>query len=448
MTAFDFDLFVIGAGSGGVRASRMAAGFGARVAIAEERFLGGTCVNVGCVPKKLFVYASQIPGEIATSAAYGWDIAVRHFDWALLRDNKNREIERLNGVYDRLLRESGVTLLQGKAQLRSANEVELGGKCYSAEKILITCGGRPYIPDFPGAELVLDSDAMFYLPELPQRMLIVGGGYIAVEFAAILHGLGVDVSLVYRGQRLLKHFDADLGLALAEHYLNKGISIHFQKEVLSITPGPQGGRLVHLSDGSDLSVDQVLYATGRKAYTDNLGLEEHTAIRLREDGTIVVNERFETGEPGIFALGDVTGGMELTPVAINEAMIFAQNEFAGKSLQMDYNMVPTAVFSQPNIATVGLGEEEARRQFASIRVYRSRFTPMKYALSGGGEKALMKLVVDEGSGRVVGAHMLGPDAGEIIQGFAVAMKAGATKAVFDATVGIHPTVAEEFVTMR
>ena len=446
MNTADFDLLVIGAGSGGVRAARMAAGYGARVAVAECQALGGTCVNVGCVPKKLFVYAAEFSHALSDARGYGWEVSSTAFDWPRLRDNKTKEIGRLNGIYQKLLEESGVTLLRGKARLLDAHRVAVADREYRARHILIATGGRPFIPDFPGREYALSSDDMFYLEQLPKRIAIVGGGYIAVEFAGICHGLGVETHLVHRGDWLLRGFDTELGEALAAQMQERGIRVHFNTEVERIAPAGEEFRAL-LNNGEPLTAGAFLYATGRRPNTAGLGLE-NTRVETDTRGAIRTDSDFRTTEPSIYAIGDVTGRIELTPVAIREAMVLTRKLFGDGDAAMDYDNIPSAVFSQPAIGTVGLTEAQARERFANIRVYRSEFRPLKATLGGGGDRALIKLVVDADSDRVLGCHMLGDHAGEIIQGFAVAVQMGATKADFDRTIGIHPTAAEEFVTLR
>lgn len=446
MTEYDYDLFVIGAGSGGVRAARMSAQYGARVAIAEQQYLGGTCVNVGCVPKKLFVYASAFSEEFASAQGFGWQLNAPRFNWNFLRDNKDTEIGRLNSVYAELLNTAGVTLLEERACITAPHKVAVGGRQYSCRYILVCTGGRPFVPDFAGAEHVITSDQAFYLDVLPKTIVIVGGGYIGVEFAGIFHGLGVETHLVYRGPLFLKHFDEDLRQTLAEEMRKKGVHLHFDAtiEEVSRTDGKLTSRL---SSGTTLVSDAVMYATGRQPNTQNLGLDK-TAVQTDKKGAVIVDDKFRTAEPSIYAIGDVIGRVELTPVAIQEGMVLAENLFKGGAQTMNYEFIPTAVFSQPNLGTVGYTELQARQRFANIDVYLSRFKPMKQTLGGIDEKVLMKLIVDKDTDRVVGCHMVGEGAGEIIQGLAVAIKAGASKADFDATVGIHPTAAEEFVTMR
>jgi glutathione reductase (NADPH) len=443
---FDYDLFVIGAGSGGVRAARMAAGFGARVAVAEDRYMGGTCVNVGCVPKKLYVYASEFGKGFKDARNFGWDSAVPGFDWATLRDNKKTEISRLNAIYDNLLAGVEADVINGRGRIVDAHTVVVNERRYSAAKILIATGGWPHIPDFPGSEYAISSNEVFDLEHFPRRLAIVGGGYIAVEFAGIFNGLGSQVTQLYRGPLFLRGFDADIRAHAAQEIIKTGVDLRLEVNVQSITPAA-GGLQIGLTDGSSVEVDAVLYATGRKANLQGLGLE-NVEVKLSDAGTIEVDDRFCTCEPSIFALGDVTGGMELTPVALAEGMSFARREFGGLENPVDYDFIPTAVFCQPNIGTVGFTEEQARAEFGHIRLFKSTFKPMKHTISGRDEKTFMKLIVDKASDRVVGVHMMGPDAGEIMQGIAIALRAGATKATFDSTIGIHPTAAEEFVTMR
>ena len=446
MADFDFDLFVIGAGSGGVRAARMAAGFGARVAVAEDRYMGGTCVNVGCVPKKLYVYASEFGKAFQDARGFGWDSETAPFNWATLRDNKKAEIARLNAIYRSLLSGVDATMIDGRARILDPRTVEVNGQTYRAEKILVATGGWPHVPAFPGSDLAITSNEIFDLETFPERLLVVGGGYIAVEFAGIFNGLGARVTQLYRGPLFLRGFDPDIRAHAAQEIAKTGVDLRFETNVQSITRGA-GGLQVSLTDGSSLEADVVLYATGRKPHLDGLGLE-NTGVKLTEFGAVAVDEHFQTDEPGIFALGDVTGGMELTPVALAEGMAFARRQFGQLENNVDYDFIPTAVFCQPNIGTVGFTEEEARAKFGHIRLFKSTFKPMKHTISGRDEKTFMKLIVDKASDRVVGVHMMGPDAGEIMQGIAIALRAGATKALFDSTIGIHPTAAEEFVTMR
>ena len=447
MAKYDYDLFVIGAGSGGVRAARLAASLGARVAIAEERFLGGTCVNVGCIPKKLFSYAAHYRDEFEDAAGFGWDAPTRTFDWTALRENKNREIERLNGIYGRLLEASGATLIRGRARLAGAQAVEVGGRRVSAERILVATGSYAVRPEIRGAELGVISDAMFFLPELPRRALVVGGGYIAVEFASILNGLGVETTLAYRGPHLLRGFDDDVRVFLAEEMRKKGLRILLNTDVIELTDAGGGRREACYNDGTMETFDLVLFATGRRPASGGLGLEE-AGVRLTDTGGVEVDDAFASSVPSIFALGDVIDRVKLTPVAIHEAVCFAHTQFNGRRLRMDYENIPSAVFSHPNVGTVGLAEAAARAKHGEVDVYTSQFRPLKLTLTSSEERTFMKLVVERAGDRVVGVHMVGPEAGEIVQGFAVALRCGATKAQFDATVGIHPTAAEELVTLR
>lgn len=444
----DFDLFVIGAGSGGVRAARFAAGFGARVAVAESRYLGGTCVNVGCVPKKLLVYGAHYPEDFEQATGYGWTLGETRFDWPTLIANKDHEIQRLNGIYRNLLVNNGVSLLEGHARLLGPHEVEVNGQRYSAANILIATGGWPQVPDIPGKELAITSNEVFHLKQLPKRVLVVGGGYIAVEFASIFHGMGAQTSLLYRRDLFLRGFDGAVRRHLKEELEKKGLDLQFNSDIERIEEQSDGSLLAHLKDGRQLATDCVFYATGRRPMLDNLGLES-TAVTLDEKGFITVDEHYRTQEPSIFALGDVIGRVQLTPVALAEGMAVARQLFRPQEYRaVDYRNIPTAVFSLPNIATVGLSEEQAREGGYQVKVFESRFRPMKLTLTEQQERTLMKLVVDAQSDRVLGCHMVGPESGEIVQGLAVAIKAGATKQVFDETLGIHPTAAEEFVTMR
>lgn len=444
---FDYDLFVIGAGSGGVRAARMAASKGMRVAVAEERYLGGTCVNVGCVPKKLFVYASQFPELFHASKGFGWMLPQEPtLDWATLRDNKTAEIDRLNGIYNSLIDNSGAELFDGRATIAGPHLVSVNGKLYKARIILVATGGWPYIPEFPGSQYALSSNEMFFLDELPKTAVVVGGGYIAVEFAGILNGLGVETHLVYRGSVLLKSFDREMSEKVKEGMDAKGVHLHLHTDIDKIT-NTDGVLAVSLNRGYKLDAGLVLYATGRQANTAGLGLES-TNVAMRSNGSIQVDEHFATAEPSIYALGDVIDRFQLTPVAIQEAMVLIDHLYGKGLVQIDYSDIPTAVFCQPELGTVGLSEEQARVQYADIAVFVSEFKPMLQTLGGGTDRITMKLVVDRGTDRVVGCHMVGEHAAEIIQGLGIALKAGATKAHFDCTLGIHPSAAEEFVTMR
>lgn len=444
----DFDLIVIGAGSGGVRLARMSAARGARVAVVESRYLGGTCVNVGCVPKKLFVYGAHAGEDIEDAAGYGWQVptdAVR-FDWPTLVANKNTEIDRLNGIYGRLLENAGVTIINGHATLPDAHTVQVGDQTFTSERIAVATGSWPVIPDIPGKECVLTSNEMFYLPQLPRHAVIWGGGYIAVEFAGILAGLGVETTLLYRGDRILRGFDEDLREFTQNELVKKGIDIRLGATIVSVE-NAESHYEIELNDGTRMSTGLVMAATGRRALVDGLGLEA-LGVQLSGSGHVVVDDGFRTAVPSIYALGDVIGTPQLTPVALAQAMVLSRRLFGDGEGAMHYRNIPTAVFCQPNIGTVGLTEAEAREQGYQLRIYRTDFRPMKHTLTGRDERSLMKLVVDEKTDKVLGAHMVGPDAGEITQGLAVAIQAGATKAHFDATLGIHPTSAEEFVTMR
>ncbi|MGK4002507.1 glutathione-disulfide reductase [Sorangium sp. So ce1036] len=457
MSKYDYDLFVIGAGSGGVRAARMSASYGARVAIAESRYLGGTCVNVGCIPKKLLVYASHYAEDFEDAAGYGWKVPGRgggadggaeagpSFDWPTFLRNKNREIERLNGVYERLLKNAGADLRWGRARVVDPHAVEIDGARITAERILVATGSHPWIPDIPGREHAITSNEAFHFDALPRRALLVGGGYIAVELAGILHGLGARVSLIHRGVHLLRGFDDDIRAFLAAEIQKKGLDLRLGASVERIER--RGAELcATLADGAELAADCVLYATGRVPNTKGLGLEE-VGVKLDADGAVVVDDVFQSSVPSIYAIGDVISRVQLTPVAIAEAMALSRMLFRGERVRMDYAGIPTAVFSQPNVGTVGLSEAQAREHH-DVTVFLSVFRPLKHTLSGREERTMMKLIVDRVTDRVLGVHMVGPDAGEIIQGFAVALKCGATKAQLDATIGIHPTAAEELVTMR
>lgn len=444
---FDYDLFVIGAGSGGVRAARMAAATGAKVAIAEEKYLGGTCVNVGCVPKKLLVFASHFSEDLEDASGFGWNLGESSFNWRKLIDNKNKEIKRLNGIYKNLLENAGVDIIYGRARLASENSVEVNGETVTAEKILVTVGATPSVPEFPGSEHVISSDQVFFLPELPTKMVIVGGGYIAVEFASIMNGLGVEVHLIYRGEKLLRNFDQPTAKFVANEMQKKGVNIHYSTNITAIEKLENGELQCSLDNDEVFLADQVMYATGRKSLTNNLGLQ-NVAIKTHDNATIVTDERFQTSLPSIFALGDVIGTPELTPVATAQAMVFVDQQYGANNKTINYDNIPTAIFCQPNIGTVGLSEEAARKQGLSVDVYQSEFKHLKHTLSGNEERILMRMLVNKDSQKVIGMHMVGPDAGEIIQGFAVAVKAALTKEQFDVTIGIHPTAAEEFVTLR
>jgi glutathione reductase (NADPH) len=446
MAQYDFDLFTIGAGSGGVRASRMSAAYGAKVAVAEERYLGGTCVNVGCIPKKLLVYASHFSEEFENAEGFGWSVGERTVDWAKLIANKDKEIARLNGVYRKLLENSGVTLLDGHAEFVDPHTVEVGGKKYTARYILIAVGSWPLMPKSPGSEHAITSNEAFFLPKLPKKIIIVGGGYIGVEFAGIFHGLGVHVTQTYRGPLFLRGFDDDCRETLATEMKKRGIDLRFKTDVEHIEQTRRGLR-VTLSPREVLDVDAVLYATGRVPNTGSLGLER-AGVALERNGAVVVDDYSKTNVDHIYAIGDCTDRIMLTPVAIAEGRAVAETLFNNNPMTPNYTNVPSVVFSTPNVGAVGLTEMEARQEYGLIDVYRTTFRPLKHTLTGRNEQTMMKIIVDQKTDRVIGCHMVGPDAGEIIQGLAVAMNCGATKAQFDATIGIHPTAAEEFVTMR
>lgn len=454
-TSYDCDLFVIGAGSGGVRAARMAAQRGARVVIAEAGALGGTCVNVGCIPKKLYSYAAHY-GELAEqSHGFGWQGEAPSFDWATLKTRRAAEIKRLNGVYEGLLAGAGVQRLIGWAKLVDAHTVEVacasGPTRVSAKNILLATGGKPVLPTGPGCEWALNSDDMFDLDPFPKRLVVVGAGYIACEFASIFQGLGSQVTLVHRGPQLLRGFDAEVAQFLAAEMRKKGVNIHLDTTIEAAEKNGEVQRLT-LSNGDTVEADAVLHATGRRPRTENLGLDQ-VGLEINLHGALPVDDTLQTAVPSIHALGDLIARKALTPVALAEAMFLVDHLFgatAGKAARrpLDYELVPTAVFTHPNLGTVGLSEEAAKAKFGRVRVYRAEFKSLQHTLSGSSERTLMKLLVDDASDRVVGMHMVGAEAGEVIQGFAVALQGGLTKAVFDRTLGIHPTGAEEFVTMR
>ncbi|MEE2674374.1 MAG: glutathione-disulfide reductase [Myxococcota bacterium] len=448
MPEYDFDFFVIGAGSGGVRAARMAASLGKRVAVAEDRYLGGTCVNVGCIPKKLLVYASHVAEDFADAVrGYGWTVGEPSFEWATLIDRKNSEIERLNGIFESLLDGAGAERVWGRATLAGPHQVALPDRTVTAEHILVATGGWPEVPDIPGKELAITSNEVFHLEQRPGHILIVGGGYIAVEFAGIMNGLGARVTQLYRGPLFLRGFDDDVRKVLAEEIRKKGVDLRFDTNLTAIEERSGGGLRATLTDGTSIDTDQILFATGRKPNSANLGLEE-VGVVLDANGAIVVDEYSQSSVPSIHAVGDVTDRIALTPVALHEAMCLVATLFEGKPTAPVHENVPAAVFSQPAVGTVGITEAEARERSADIDVYRSRFRPLKHTLTGSDETMMMKIVVARSSDRVLGIHVVGAEAGEITQGFAAAIKCGVTKAQLDSTVGIHPTSAEELVTMR
>jgi glutathione reductase (NADPH) len=444
MARYDFDLLTIGAGSGGVAGSRRAGSYGARVAICEESRVGGTCVLRGCVPKKLLVYGAQFSDAFADAAGFGWHVPSATFDWPTLIAAKDKELDRLEQIYRTMLKNSQVELIEGRAVIADPHTVEVNGRGYTAD--MIATGGHPTVPNLPGIEHVISSNEALDLPELPRRIVIVGGGYIAVEFAGIFRGFGSEVVEIIRREDLLYGFDDDLRAALAQEMRTRGIEIRARTQVARIEKIGLSYTVV-TTHGDEISTDLVMYATGRKPNTRRLGLAE-IGVELNAEGAVVVDEWQRSTVPNIYAVGDVTDRLNLTPVAIAEARSIAETLYNDNPVMMDHKDVPTAVFSQPPIGTVGLTEDEARQQYGEIDVYSARFRPMKNTLSGRDERTLMKILVDAKSDRVVGCHMLGPDAPEIIQGLAIAIKCGATKKQFDQTVGIHPSAAEEFVTMR
>ncbi|GJM02320.1 MAG: glutathione-disulfide reductase [Rhodomicrobium sp.] len=446
--SFDFDLFVIGAGSGGVRAARMAASHGAKVAIAEEYRFGGTCVIRGCVPKKLFVYAARFDGAFQDAAGFGWDVGDVSFNWQKLVAAKDKEISRLSDIYLKNLTNSGVTSFSERAEITGPNEIKLvsSGQTITAKTILIAVGGAPYKPEIEGAELGITSNEAFDLETLPASITVIGGGYIAVEFASIFNGLGVDTALAYRGPEVLRGFDMDVRTGLTEALGTRGIDVR-----LSVSPTKierQGdGYLLHLDDGSVLETGLVMFATGRVPHTSGLGLDT-VGVTMGQNGKVIVDEYSKTSADGIYAVGDVTDRVNLTPIAIREGAAFVETVFNNNPTAVDHSLIPTAVFSEPEIGTLGLSEDEALSKYGEIDVYKSQFNPMKNAVSDRVEKTLMKLIVETKGQRVVGCHILGPDAGEIIQALGIAVVMGATKADFDKTVALHPSAAEELVTMR
>jgi glutathione reductase (NADPH) len=448
--SYDVDLFVVGAGSGGVRAARMAAQRGVRVAVAEAGALGGTCVNVGCIPKKLYSYAAHYAEAFEESHGFGWVGEAPTLDWAKLKANRATEISRLNGIYGNLLQTAGARLMQGWATLVDAHTVAVetaaGRELVTARSIVVATGGKPFVPEFEGSELVITSDDVFDLEPFPQRLLVVGGGYIACEFASIFNGLGSKVTQLYRGEQVLRGFDHDVRPFIAAEMRKGGVDLQLNADVQSIAR--KGAALaVTLTDGRTLEVDTVLYATGRVPKVQGLGLEA-LGVAQAKGGAIQVNADYQSSVPSVYALGDVTARVQLTPVALGEAMVLVDHLFGDGQRSMGYDNIPTAVFTHPNIGTVGDTEAQAREKYGDVLVFRSEFKALRHTLSGSSERSLVKLVVDRASDRVVGLHMVGPDAGEVVQGFAVAMKIGATKAQFDSTIGIHPTLAEEFVTLR
>ncbi len=446
MDRFDYDLVVLGGGSGGVRAARVAARSGARVVIVEEYRYGGTCVIRGCVPKKLFVYASHLGDEIADAVAFGWQVEKPRFDWATLVANKDREIARLSSIYQRLLGDAGVEMISGRGVVVDPHTVEVDGKRLTARVILIATGATPFVPAIPGAELAVTSNEAFHLPTLPRRVTVVGGGYIAVEFAHIFAGLGCEVSLVHRGTQVLRGFDLDVRAEVTAGLAARNVALHLETTVEANERNEQGLSL-RLATGQVLHTDLALVATGRLPNTAGLGLLE-AGVACDDKGAVVVDELSRSSVESIYAVGDVTNRVNLTPIAIREGQAFADTVFGGRPTPVQHRCIPTAVFSIPPAASVGLTEEAARSQYEEVDVYRAHFRPLKHTLTGRSEKVLMKLIVERQSDRVLGVHMVGLDAAEIIQAAAIPVLMGATKAQFDATVAVHPTTAEELVLMR
>lgn len=446
MPKYDYDLITIGAGSGGVRGTRLAGGYGARTAIIEEERVGGTCVLRGCVPKKLLVYGAHYAEHLEDAVNYGWSVDGASHDWARMIDTKNVELDRLNGIYLRILRENNVEVVDGRGVLTDPHTVEVNGKSMTAEKILVAVGGWPSTPDIPGVEHVISSNEALELRELPKRMVIVGGGYIAVEFAGIFAALGVEVTEVIRAEAILRGFDHDIRVNLTDEMQKRGVKVLSETVIRSIEKDGDVYTL-RCAGNEIIETDLVMYATGRTPNTAGLGLAE-AGVELAGNGAVMVDEWNQSSVESIYAVGDVTDRIALTPVAIQEGRAFAETHFNGNPLTVDYDDVPSAVFSTPPVGSVGLPEEVARARYGDIDVYVSRFKPLVHTLSGRDERSFMKLVVDAHTDRVLGAHMMGLDAPEIIQGVAIAIKCDATKAQFDATTGIHPSAAEEFVTMR
>jgi len=446
MPRYDFDLFTIGAGSGGVAGSRRAGSYGAKVAICESVRVGGTCVLRGCVPKKLLVYGAEFADTFEDAAGYGWTLGERRFEWPKLIAAKNKELDRLEGIYINMLRNSGVRIIEGVGKLVDPHTVEVDGKAYTAQRIVIATGAWPELPRIPGIEHIITSNEALDLPTLPKRIVIVGGGYIAVEFAGIFQSLGSEVTIVIRADKLLRGFDEDIRVSLGEELSTRGVRILSGMQLTRIDKASSGLTVTCL-DGSKIEADAVMYATGRKPNTATLGLAE-AGVQVNKVGAVAVDENSRSTVPNIYAVGDVTDRLNLTPVAIAEARALAETLFNNNPMTVSHRNVPSAVFSQPPVGTVGLTEEAARKTHGAIDVYRTRFRPMKFTLSGRQERTMMKLVVDRASDRVLGCHMVGRDAPEIIQGLAIAITCGATKRQFDRTIGIHPSAAEEFVTMR
>ena len=445
MEKFDYDLFVIGAGSGGVRACRVASSLGARVAVAEERYFGGTCVNVGCVPKKLFSYAAHYKDDIEDAQGFGWVDSQRSFDWSVLQANKNKEISRLNEIYKAILKDYNVTIFQTRARVQGPNAILVDGKVVTARYILLAVGGWPWIPEFEGSHNAITSNEVFHMESLPDSLAIVGGGYIAVEFATILNRLGCNTTLIYRRELLLRGFDNEVRQFITNE-IQRDVTLKLETNVCKIERKDKELSLF-LDKGPNISCDSVLYATGRRPLTGELGLE-NVAVECSVNGAIRVDSNFMTDEPSIYAIGDVIDRVALTPVALAEGQTVANYLFSKEKSSLRYVNIPSTVFSLPNLGTVGYTEEEALEKNIKIDVYVTTTKPLKHSLTGRKERAMLKLIVDRSNDRVIGLHMVGDDAGELVQGFAVAMNCGATKSDFDKTIGIHPTMAEEFVTMR
>jgi len=446
MPHYEYDLFIIGGGSGGIRAARISSNLGARVALAEESDLGGTCVNVGCVPKKLLFYASHFAEDFNNSNYYGWSFDNKKFNWNKLIKNKNIEIERLNNIYKKMLLDASVDIFSGHASLVDSNTIKIGDKLITSKNILISTGGYPFIPKITGNDHVFTSNEAFFLKSLPKKIIIVGGGYIAVEFASIFNELNVETHLVYRGSLFLRGFDKDLREQLKNEMIKKGINLKFNTEIEKISK-KNNNLTIKLTSGESLNASHVMYATGRMPNSTNMNLDQ-VGVKLDKNNAIKVNKFYQTNLSSIYAIGDVCNRHNLTPVALAEGSILANNLFNKKNDTLNYNNIATCIFSQPNVATVGLSEEEAKKKYNDIKVFKSSFTPMKLTLTKSDEKNFIKLIIDKETDLVIGAHLVSDNAGEIIQGIAIAIKSGATKKIFDETIGIHPTIAEEFVSMR
>ena len=446
MPHYEYDLFIIGGGSGGIRAARISSNLGARVALAEESDLGGTCVNVGCVPKKLLFYASHFAEDFNNSNYYGWSFDNKKFNWNKLIKNKNIEIERLNNIYKKMLLDASVDIFSGHASLVDSNTIKIGDKLITSKNILISTGGYPFIPKITGNDHVFTSNEAFFLKSLPKKIIIVGGGYIAVEFASIFNELNVETHLIYRGSLFLRGFDKDLREQLKNEMIKKGINLKFNTEIEKISK-KNNNLTIKLTSEESLNASHVMYATGRMPNSTNMNLDQ-VGVKLDKNNAIKVNKFYQTNLSSIYAIGDVCNRHNLTPVALAEGSILANNLFNKKNDTLNYNNIATCIFSQPNVATVGLSEEEAKKKYNDIKVFKSSFTPMKLTLTKSEEKNFIKLIIDKETDLVIGAHLVSDNAGEIIQGIAIAIKSGATKKIFDETIGIHPTIAEEFVSMR